>query len=306
MTITLEKGIDLGLMIRGGIEYGLGIYVTRVDANSLAEQANLCVGDQILSVNEFDFTEVLHDEAVDCLKSSARLNMRVLYVGKVPSSTYSAMDPANAPTAVAWTSPRHSPHHQSRYSGSPSNCPLKGPGSVSPRLTRQSPHHGLIPLSHSNSSPTTASSAASARHHEALHQSHSYRESCISPHYGRKDHRPLTRDTPTLLITDHDNRNHPTANCDHLVDDDDDTELFVLTVDRAYGNSYHLRKRLQNSRSEEDDATLDEESMRYLNEKERLTLAYYRNEYVTKAMNVDTLVALLAELLDTNEKVNAK
>jgi hypothetical protein len=39
----MEKGISLGLMIRGGIEYGLGVYVTGIDANSLAEKARLKV-----------------------------------------------------------------------------------------------------------------------------------------------------------------------------------------------------------------------------------------------------------------------
>jgi len=41
----MEKGVSPGLMIRGGLEYGLGIYVTGVDKNSLAERAGLKVLD---------------------------------------------------------------------------------------------------------------------------------------------------------------------------------------------------------------------------------------------------------------------
>ncbi|RWS18840.1 hypothetical protein B4U80_12406, partial [Leptotrombidium deliense] len=37
----MERGISLGLMIRGGLEYGLGIYVTGIDSNTLAEKAGL-------------------------------------------------------------------------------------------------------------------------------------------------------------------------------------------------------------------------------------------------------------------------
>ena len=113
------------------------------------------------------------------------------------------------------------------------------------------------------------------------------------------------RDTPTLLITDSDNRDLPPSNsvCNDDDDDDDDNELYVLTVDRALGKGYRLRKRLQNTKSEEDEQTLDEESMKYLSEKDRLSLAFYRNEYETRAMTIDTFVALVAELLDTNEKV---
>ena len=305
-------------MIRGGIEYGLGIYVTRVDANSLAEKANLSVGDQVLSVNDFDFSEVLHDEAVDILKSAAWLNMKVAYVGKVPSSTYSPMDSSTA----NW-SPRHSPHQRNYYASSSSSSgiggesmhtgfglstsptSMKGPGS--PRLTRQSSHHpGHTPLSHSNSN--SVASVSRNHLHESLHHSHSYRGECISPHHFARNEASMSpfekRNTPTLLITDSDNRNlPPPGSVINDDDDEDDNELYVLTVDRAFGKGYRLRKRLQNTKSEEDEHTLDEESLKYLNEKERLTLAYYRNEYETKAMTIETLVALLAELLDTNEKV---
>lgn len=39
----IEPGQSLGLMIRGGIEYGLGIYVTGVDKDSVADRAGLNV-----------------------------------------------------------------------------------------------------------------------------------------------------------------------------------------------------------------------------------------------------------------------
>ena len=47
----MEKGISLGLMIRGGIEYGLGVYVTGIDTNSLAEKAGLKVSKRYLQFN---------------------------------------------------------------------------------------------------------------------------------------------------------------------------------------------------------------------------------------------------------------
>ena len=39
----IEPGQSLGLMIRGGIEYGLGIFVTGVDEGSVAEREQLMV-----------------------------------------------------------------------------------------------------------------------------------------------------------------------------------------------------------------------------------------------------------------------
>lgn len=41
--LVIEPGQSLGLMIRGGIEYGLGIYVTGVDKDSVADRAGLIV-----------------------------------------------------------------------------------------------------------------------------------------------------------------------------------------------------------------------------------------------------------------------
>lgn len=41
--LLIEPGQSLGLMIRGGIEYGLGIFVTGVDKDSVSERAGLMV-----------------------------------------------------------------------------------------------------------------------------------------------------------------------------------------------------------------------------------------------------------------------
>lgn len=41
--LVIEPGQSLGLMIRGGVEYNLGIYVTGVDKDSVADRAGLCV-----------------------------------------------------------------------------------------------------------------------------------------------------------------------------------------------------------------------------------------------------------------------
>lgn len=42
--LLIEPGQSLGLMIRGGAEYGLGIFVTGVDKESVADRAGLTVG----------------------------------------------------------------------------------------------------------------------------------------------------------------------------------------------------------------------------------------------------------------------
>ncbi|XP_034520262.1 whirlin isoform X1 [Ailuropoda melanoleuca] len=86
VNLVLGDGRSLGLTIRGGAEYGLGIYVTGVDPGSEAEGSGLKVGDQILEVNGQSFLNILHDEAVKLLKSSQHLILTVKDVGRLPHS----------------------------------------------------------------------------------------------------------------------------------------------------------------------------------------------------------------------------
>ncbi|KAL6097194.1 whrn [Pungitius sinensis] len=84
VNLVLDDGRSLGLMIRGGAEYALGIYITGVDQGSAAECGGLKVGDQILEVNGRSFLSVPHDDAVRVLKSSQHLMMTVKDVGRLP------------------------------------------------------------------------------------------------------------------------------------------------------------------------------------------------------------------------------
>nr|XP_044997445.1 whirlin isoform X2 [Jaculus jaculus] len=84
VNLVLGDGRSLGLTIRGGAEYGLGIYITGVDPGSEAESSGLKVGDQILEVNGRSFLSVLHDEAVKLLRASRHLMLTVKDVGRLP------------------------------------------------------------------------------------------------------------------------------------------------------------------------------------------------------------------------------
>ncbi|KAL6424731.1 hypothetical protein ACFW04_010002 [Cataglyphis niger] len=103
--LCIEPGQSLGLMIRGGLEYGLGIYVTGVDKDSVADRAGLLVGDQIIEVNGQNFEEATHDEAVQILKTNKRMSLLIRDVGKVPHSCTTSQ-PIVIPTARY---PEHDP-----------------------------------------------------------------------------------------------------------------------------------------------------------------------------------------------------
>ncbi|XP_039902464.1 whirlin-like isoform X3 [Simochromis diagramma] len=84
VNLNMEGGRSLGLMIRGGAEYGLGIYITGVDPGSAADIGGLKVGDQILEVNGQSFVTISHDEAVHILKTGYNLLMNVRDVARLP------------------------------------------------------------------------------------------------------------------------------------------------------------------------------------------------------------------------------
>ncbi|XP_052758536.1 whirlin isoform X6 [Galleria mellonella] len=100
--LCIEPGQSLGLMIRGGLEYNLGIYITGVDKESVADRAGLMVGDQILEVNGQSFVDVTHDEAVAQLKYHKRMSLLVRDVGKVPHACTAYGERDAAPRISGW------------------------------------------------------------------------------------------------------------------------------------------------------------------------------------------------------------
>ncbi|KAH0623804.1 hypothetical protein JD844_006932 [Phrynosoma platyrhinos] len=90
-TITVEKSTDgkLGFSVRGGSEHGLGIFVSKVEEGSSAEQAGLCVGDKITEVNSVSLENITMGSAVKVLTGNNRLRMVVRRMGKVPGIKFS-------------------------------------------------------------------------------------------------------------------------------------------------------------------------------------------------------------------------
>ncbi|KAK2820653.1 hypothetical protein Q5P01_023612 [Channa striata] len=90
-TITVDKSVDgkLGFSVRGGSEHGLGIFVSKVEDDSTAEDAGLLVGDKLVEVNGISLESITMSSAVKVLTGNNRLRMVVRRVGKVPGIRYS-------------------------------------------------------------------------------------------------------------------------------------------------------------------------------------------------------------------------
>lgn len=74
----------LGFNVRGGKEYGVGIYISRVDRGGLAEKNGVHVGDQIIDVNGIPLDNITHAHAVEVLKGKKHLILTLRDVGRFP------------------------------------------------------------------------------------------------------------------------------------------------------------------------------------------------------------------------------
>ncbi|XP_075158282.1 uncharacterized protein LOC142231540 [Haematobia irritans] len=77
IVLNVAPRTKLGLGICKGPEWKPGIFVQFTKEKSVAREAGLRPGDQILTVNSIDFSDVLFSEAVAVMKSSNKLDMTV-------------------------------------------------------------------------------------------------------------------------------------------------------------------------------------------------------------------------------------
>ncbi|MED6295053.1 PDZ domain-containing protein 7 [Characodon lateralis] len=78
---TTSDDYCLGFNIRGGKEFGLGIYVSKLDPGGLAEQHGIKMGDQILAANGVSFEDITHSNAVEVLKSHTHIMLTIRSCG---------------------------------------------------------------------------------------------------------------------------------------------------------------------------------------------------------------------------------
>ncbi|XP_068508727.1 PDZ domain-containing protein 7-like [Syngnathus scovelli] len=82
---TTSDDYYLGFNIRGGREFGLGIYVSKLDPGGLAEQHGIKMGDQILAANGVSFDDITHSNAVEVLKSHTHVMLTIREAGRYPA-----------------------------------------------------------------------------------------------------------------------------------------------------------------------------------------------------------------------------
>uniref|UniRef100_A0A8C0QXQ6 PDZ domain containing 7 n=1 Tax=Canis lupus dingo TaxID=286419 RepID=A0A8C0QXQ6_CANLU len=85
---TTSDDFCLGFNIRGGKEFGLGIYgipISKVDHGGLAEENGIKVGDQVLAANGVRFDDISHSQAVEVLKGQTHIMLTIKETGRYPA-----------------------------------------------------------------------------------------------------------------------------------------------------------------------------------------------------------------------------
>lgn len=85
--VNLQKtspATSLGFSIRGGREFGTGVYISSVDENTEALKEGLRMGDQVIECNGIDFENITHSSAVKLLSSVTKVKLVVKSEGRVP------------------------------------------------------------------------------------------------------------------------------------------------------------------------------------------------------------------------------
>ncbi len=99
---------DLGIRIRGGIEYSLGVFISHIDTSSSAHLAGLMCTDQIIEVNGQSFSRISHQDAVLILKTSflnyrtskLPIKLTVRYLGKLPVYSHGQQESESQETPI--------------------------------------------------------------------------------------------------------------------------------------------------------------------------------------------------------------
>nr|XP_020496929.1 harmonin isoform X1 [Labrus bergylta] len=74
----------LGLSVRGGLEFGCGLYISQMVKDGQAANVGLQVGDEIVRINGYSISSCIHEEVISLIKTKKIVSLKVKHVGMIP------------------------------------------------------------------------------------------------------------------------------------------------------------------------------------------------------------------------------
>uniref|UniRef100_A0A671KBG8 USH1 protein network component harmonin n=1 Tax=Sinocyclocheilus anshuiensis TaxID=1608454 RepID=A0A671KBG8_9TELE len=82
----------LGLNVRGGLEFGCGLFISQIVKDGQAGNVGLQVGDEIVRINGYSISSCIHEEVINLIKTKKTVSLKVRHVGMIPVKS-SSEDP---------------------------------------------------------------------------------------------------------------------------------------------------------------------------------------------------------------------
>ncbi|XP_058502316.1 harmonin isoform X2 [Solea solea] len=79
----------LGLSVRGGLEFGCGLYISQIVKDGQAANVGLQVGDEIVRINGYSISSCIHEEVISLIKTKKTVSLKVRHVGLIPAKSSS-------------------------------------------------------------------------------------------------------------------------------------------------------------------------------------------------------------------------
>ncbi|XP_006749547.1 harmonin isoform X4 [Leptonychotes weddellii] len=74
----------LGLSVRGGLEFGCGLFISHLIKGSQADSVGLQVGDEIVRINGYSISSCTHEEVINLIRTKKTVSIKVRHIGLIP------------------------------------------------------------------------------------------------------------------------------------------------------------------------------------------------------------------------------
>ncbi|KAG7473781.1 hypothetical protein MATL_G00099560 [Megalops atlanticus] len=74
----------LGLSVRGGLEFGCGLFISQIVKDGQAGNVGLQVGDEIVRINGYSIASCIHEEVISLIRTKKTVSLKVRHVGMIP------------------------------------------------------------------------------------------------------------------------------------------------------------------------------------------------------------------------------
>ncbi|XP_035646553.1 harmonin isoform X1 [Oncorhynchus keta] len=74
----------LGLSVRGGLEFGCGLFISQIIKDGQAGNSGLQMGDEIVRINGYAISSCIHEEVINLIKTKKIVSLKVRQVGMIP------------------------------------------------------------------------------------------------------------------------------------------------------------------------------------------------------------------------------